>query len=116
MNAAALVVRHASLRAFALAILERWGTPRPIAETAVELMVETDLRGVDSHGVGMLPTYHRSLKDSPKAEGAGRLCVAGEPEWECEPRRRREGIPLAPGLVTQLRQVATATGVPFTLG
>ena len=57
----------------------------------------------------------RSLKDSPKAEGAQRIWVAGEPEWECERRRRREGIPLAPGLVVQLRGVAAATGLPFTL-
>jgi len=55
----------------------------------------------------------RSLKDSPKAEGADRIWVAGEPEWECEARRRREGIPLAPGLVRQLRALAAAVGVPF---
>jgi LDH2 family malate/lactate/ureidoglycolate dehydrogenase len=57
----------------------------------------------------------RSLKESPRAEGAERIWVAGEPEWECERRRRRDGIPLAPGLVRQLRQVAAATGVPFSL-
>ena len=58
----------------------------------------------------------RALKDSPKAEGQDRIYVAGEPEWECEQRRRREGIPLAPGLVNQLRQVSVEAGVPFTLG
>jgi L-2-hydroxycarboxylate dehydrogenase (NAD+) len=58
----------------------------------------------------------RSLKDSPKAEGADRIWVAGEPEWECEQRRRRDGIPLAPGLVRQLRETAAAAGVPFRLG
>jgi L-2-hydroxycarboxylate dehydrogenase (NAD+) len=58
----------------------------------------------------------QALKDSPKADGQERIYVAGEPEWECEQRRRREGIPLAPGLVTQLREVAAATAVPFTLG
>jgi LDH2 family malate/lactate/ureidoglycolate dehydrogenase len=57
----------------------------------------------------------RSLKTSPPAEGHERIYVAGEPEWECEARRRAEGIPLAPGLVTQLRQVAADVGVPFTL-
>ena len=53
----------------------------------------------------------RALKDSPKAEGQDRIYVAGEPEWECEQRRRREGIPLAPGLVSQLREVSVETGV-----
>jgi LDH2 family malate/lactate/ureidoglycolate dehydrogenase len=36
------------------------------AETTAEMMVETDLRGVDSHGISMLPTYDRELR-------AGRL-------------------------------------------
>jgi LDH2 family malate/lactate/ureidoglycolate dehydrogenase len=57
----------------------------------------------------------RSLKDSPRAEGEPRIWVAGEPEWECERRRRAEGVPLAPGLVGQLRAVADEVGVPFTL-
>jgi LDH2 family malate/lactate/ureidoglycolate dehydrogenase len=57
----------------------------------------------------------RALKDSPKAEGHDRIYVAGEPEWECEQERRRAGIPLAPGLVGQLREVAAETGAPFTL-
>lgn len=56
----------------------------------------------------------RALKDSPKAEGQGRIYVAGEPEWE--QRRRQEGIPLAPGLVSQLREVSVEAGASFTLG
>ena len=58
----------------------------------------------------------QTLKDSPKAEGQERIYVAGEPEWECEQRRRRDGIPLAPGLARQLREVAAETAVPFILG
>jgi hypothetical protein len=58
----------------------------------------------------------RALKDSPKADGQDRIYVAGEPEWECEQRRRREGIPVAPGLVSQLREVSVEVGVPFRLG
>jgi LDH2 family malate/lactate/ureidoglycolate dehydrogenase len=58
----------------------------------------------------------QTLKASPKAEGQERIYVAGEPEWECEQRRRREGIPLAPGLVSQLRAVSAEAAVPFTLG
>jgi LDH2 family malate/lactate/ureidoglycolate dehydrogenase len=57
----------------------------------------------------------RALKNSPKAEGEERIYVAGEPEWECEQVRRREGIPLAPGLVAQIRTVAADSGLPFTL-
>jgi LDH2 family malate/lactate/ureidoglycolate dehydrogenase len=58
----------------------------------------------------------RALKESPKAEGQDRIYVAGEPEWESEQRRRREGIPLAPGLVSQLHAVSAESGAPFTLG
>jgi LDH2 family malate/lactate/ureidoglycolate dehydrogenase len=57
----------------------------------------------------------RMLKSAPRADGEERIYVAGEPEWECAERRRREGVPLAPGLVAQLRHVATEVGVPFTL-
>lgn len=57
----------------------------------------------------------RSLKESPKAEGEERIWVAGEPEWECSERRRRDGIPLAPGLVAQLRALAAKLALPFTL-
>jgi LDH2 family malate/lactate/ureidoglycolate dehydrogenase len=57
----------------------------------------------------------QALKGSPKAEGQDRIYVAGEPEWECERERRRDGIPLAPGLVTQLRDVAAQAAVPFML-
>jgi hypothetical protein len=42
--------------------------------------------------------------------------VAGEPESECEQRRRRDGIPLAPGLVAQLQELSNAVAIPFTLG
>lgn len=45
------------LRAQAIAILQAWGMPPPHAQTAAALMVETDLLGVDSHGVSMLPQY-----------------------------------------------------------
>jgi LDH2 family malate/lactate/ureidoglycolate dehydrogenase len=58
----------------------------------------------------------RALKQSPKAQGQDRIYVAGEPEWESEQRRRRDGIPLAPLLASQLREVSAETGAPFTLG
>jgi LDH2 family malate/lactate/ureidoglycolate dehydrogenase len=58
----------------------------------------------------------QALKDSRKAEGQDRIYVAGEPESECEQRRRRDGIPLAPGLVAQLQELSSEVAVPFTLG
>ncbi len=58
------------LRRQLIAVFETWGMlPEHIA-TTVEVMVTTDLSGVDSHGLGMLPAYHlrRSqgiVKDKP---------------------------------------------------
>jgi LDH2 family malate/lactate/ureidoglycolate dehydrogenase len=43
-----------------VSILESWGMDREIVRTAAEVMVETDLAGVDSHGVSMLMDYESS--------------------------------------------------------
>jgi LDH2 family malate/lactate/ureidoglycolate dehydrogenase len=47
-------------------VFRAWGMSDAHAETAAEMMVETDLRGVDSHGISMLPTYDNEFR-------AGRL-------------------------------------------
>ncbi|OGK99040.1 MAG: hypothetical protein A3E31_12655 [Candidatus Rokubacteria bacterium RIFCSPHIGHO2_12_FULL_73_22] len=52
-----------------------------------------------------------ALKSSPRAEGQERIYVAGEPEFECEQARRRDGIPLAPVLVAQCDACAHELGV-----
>ncbi|HEY7363191.1 MAG TPA: Ldh family oxidoreductase [Methylomirabilota bacterium] len=49
-----------------LSVLRAWGMSEAHAETTAEMMLETDLRGVDSHGISMLPTYDREFR-------AGRL-------------------------------------------
>lgn len=60
-----------SLRAQAAAILQAWGMPQAPARTTAELMVQTDLLGVESHGVSMLPQY-----DAMRASGRLRLAAA----------------------------------------
>jgi len=59
MSEGTLTVTADALRAFILAVFDRWGTPPAVAAVTADLMVRTDLRGVDSHGIGMLPTYLR---------------------------------------------------------
>jgi LDH2 family malate/lactate/ureidoglycolate dehydrogenase len=44
-----------------LSVLKAWGMSEAHAETTAEMMVETDLRGVDSHGISMLPSYDREF-------------------------------------------------------
>ncbi len=56
----------ATIRAQLGSVLRAWGMSAPHADTTAEMMVETDLRGVDSHGISMLPTYDREFR-------AGRL-------------------------------------------
>ncbi len=49
-----------------VSVFRAWGMSESHAETTAEVMTETDLRGVDSHGISMLPTYDREFR-------AGRL-------------------------------------------
>jgi len=39
------------------AVFQKWGMAEDHIATTVEVMVATDLSGVDSHGLGMLPSY-----------------------------------------------------------
>src|SRR5437870_3800272 len=49
-----------------VSVFRAWGMSAPHADTTAAMMVETDLRGVDSHGISMLPTYDAEFR-------AGRL-------------------------------------------
>ena len=44
-----------------LEILLAWGMNEQYANITADLMTETDLRGVDSHGISMLPSYERQI-------------------------------------------------------
>ncbi|MBI2216321.1 MAG: Ldh family oxidoreductase [Candidatus Rokubacteria bacterium] len=63
MAEAPVVVRHERLHAFIGEALVAMKMPREAADTTAALMVLTDLRGVDSHGIGMLPRYHQLWRD-----------------------------------------------------
>ena len=49
-----------------VSVLRAWGMSDAHAATTAQVMVETDLRGVDSHGVSMMPAYDKEFR-------AGRL-------------------------------------------
>ena len=59
-------VPAAAIREQLVTVLRAWGMSDEHAGTTAEMMLETDLRGVDSHGISMLPTYDREFR-------AGRL-------------------------------------------
>jgi LDH2 family malate/lactate/ureidoglycolate dehydrogenase len=69
-----LIVRFtaASVHRQIVAVLEAWGMPPDPAKITADVMVDTDLAGIDSHGVSMLMMY-----DSLHAEG--RLRLAAQP-------------------------------------
>ena len=52
-----VVVRHERLAEFIGSVLEALKMSPKNARLSADLMVRTDLRGVDSHGIGMLPKY-----------------------------------------------------------
>jgi LDH2 family malate/lactate/ureidoglycolate dehydrogenase len=66
-------VSAAKIREQLVAVFEAWGMSVEHATVTAEMMVETDLRGVDSHGISMLPTYDREFR-------AGRLNM--RPQWK----------------------------------
>lgn len=55
----------------------------------------------------------RELKDSPKAEGQARIYVAGEKSAARTEAHRREGVPLGPKVVEQLKKIGAELGIPW---
>ena len=45
-----------------ISILAAWGMPSKQAQVASHVMVDTDLRGVDSHGINMLRQYEETFR------------------------------------------------------
>ncbi len=56
-------IDDAVLRRQVAAVFETWGMAPDHIETTVRVMVETDLAGIDSHGVGMLPFYQKAKEE-----------------------------------------------------
>lgn len=56
-------VPHETLRGQVIEILSAWGVGEEDGRLIAEVMVETDLRAIDSHGISMLPLYDRMRSD-----------------------------------------------------
>jgi LDH2 family malate/lactate/ureidoglycolate dehydrogenase len=61
------------LIAFVLALLTKAGMEQDLAEVTAEVLVEGDMIGHDTHGVGLLPWYVAEIS-------AGHLATSGRPE------------------------------------
>src|SRR5499426_233866 len=60
--AAVIRVSAPQIRELLVSVFRAWGMSEAHAATTAEMMLETDLRGVDSHGISMLPTYDREFR------------------------------------------------------
>ena len=60
--------------------------------------------------------YIESIKGSAKAPGTEEILVPGEPEYRTEMKFLKEGIPLSPNTVKELRQLGEALGISFPFG
>jgi len=69
-------------------------------------------RPVDEFKAAM-DVLQRQLRNAPKAEGAERIYIHGEKEWEQKERRSREGIPLNPKVYADLQAIGEELSEPF---
>src|SRR3546814_20037786 len=60
---AGITVSAALLQRQLAAIFTAWGFDRDHIGDIVELMVESDLRGIDRHGVGKIKLYERHFRE-----------------------------------------------------
>ena len=57
-----MITNYRQLQALCSKICLAAGTPSTEADQVAKLLVEANLQGHDSHGVGMLPIYIRNIK------------------------------------------------------
>ena len=57
-----MLIAHGKLRNLATAVFERGGSETAEARLVADHLVDANMAGHDSHGVGMIPTYVRHLK------------------------------------------------------
>ncbi|HXG36585.1 MAG TPA: Ldh family oxidoreductase [Dehalococcoidia bacterium] len=57
------LVRPEALRSFCARVLEKVNVPPEDAALAAEVLVDCDLRGIDTHGIMRLPTYVKYLQE-----------------------------------------------------
>src|SRR6516162_773592 len=53
-------------------------------------------------------TFLRALRATPPVDPAQPVMVAGDPQWKLAQTRLRDGIPVGPGLMAQVREIALA--------
>lgn len=62
MSSASQIVQHTRLRQLAARVLTAAGAAEPDARIVADHVVDSNLSGHDSHGIGMVPLYVRSIR------------------------------------------------------
>lgn len=60
-------------------------------------------------------TFMHALRSTTPVDAAQPVMVAGDPQWKNAKQRRETGIPVGPGLLNQVRQIAQAAAAPWLL-
>ncbi len=60
-------------------------------------------------------TFLGALRGTAPVDPARPVMVAGDPQWKYAEVRMRDGIPVGPGLLNQVRQIAQAAAAPWLL-
>src|SRR3982751_4269148 len=56
-----MLIPAATIRRQIELVLEAWRMPADVIRVAADVMVDTDLAGIDSHGISMLMLYEEAL-------------------------------------------------------
>ena len=59
--------------------------------------------------------FCNDLRATKPMDPAQPVMVAGDPQWKYAEKRMAEGIPVGPGLLNQVRQIAQASAAPWVL-
>ena len=85
-----VVIEHAELRGIALRVFEAAGSEPEEARIMADHLIEANLRGHDSHGVGLIPNYLQHLaggtavanrKGRVVSENGSLIVYDGERAW-----------------------------------
>jgi LDH2 family malate/lactate/ureidoglycolate dehydrogenase len=64
---------------------------------------------------GDVARFCNDLRATKPVDPAQPVMVAGDPQWNNAAKRMAEGIPVGPGLLNQVRQIAQASAAPWLL-
>jgi LDH2 family malate/lactate/ureidoglycolate dehydrogenase len=57
--------------------------------------------------------YIRVFRATKPAPGTNGPIIPGDPERQAQQERRKNGVPLVPAVIEELRDISAKTGVPF---